>query len=283
MLCMNWKLALITFAVLPFIVVATKIFRDRVRDSYRRIRVAIARINSYLQEHVSGMVVLQLFNREQKATRPFSEINRNHMDAYKDAIMAYAVYYPLVEFLSAIAIACVIWFGGQDVMRQRSGVRPVQSEDLIRFTWCDVASLGVLIAFMQYAQRFFRPIMDFSEKYNILQSAMAASERIFKLLDTPVEIVSPAVTKKPARARDESSLITSGLRTGDAGREQGSAGKVEMARPDGQGRPSPHATMRFPHCGCGCPDWVSARCDASRSNRERPSPSSDTRARARRR
>jgi len=112
MLCMNWKLALITFAVLPFIVVATKIFRDRVRDSYRRIRVAIARINSYLQEHISGMVVLQLFNRERKAYGRFEEINRSHMDAFKDAIMAYSVYYPVVEILSAIAIACVIWFGG---------------------------------------------------------------------------------------------------------------------------------------------------------------------------
>src|ERR1700722_12359649 len=116
MLCMNWKLALITFAVLPFIVVATKIFRDKVRDSYRRIRTAIARINSYLQEHVSGMVVLQLFNRERKAYQQFSEINRSHMDAYKDAILAYALYYPAVDFFSVIAIACVIWFGGGDVM-----------------------------------------------------------------------------------------------------------------------------------------------------------------------
>ena len=112
MLCMNWKLALITFAVLPFIVVATKIFRDKVRDSYRRIRIAIARINSYLQEHVSGMVVLQLFNRERKAYQRFSEINRSHMDAYKDAILAYALYYPAVDFFSAVAIACVIWWGG---------------------------------------------------------------------------------------------------------------------------------------------------------------------------
>jgi len=187
MLCMNWKLALITFAVLPFIVVATKIFRDKVRDSYRRIRIAIARINSYLQEHVSGMVVLQLFNRERKAYRRFSEINRSHMDAYKDAILAYALYYPAVDFFSSIAIACVIWFGGQDVLRL------VGANDVI----ATAASLGTLIAFIQYAQRFFRPIMDFSEKYNILQSAMAASERIFKLLDTPVDIVSPAVTKKP--------------------------------------------------------------------------------------
>ena len=187
MLYMNWKLALITFAVLPFIVVATKIFRDKVRDSYRRIRVAIARINSYLQEHVSGMVVLQLFNRERKAYQRFSEINRSHMDAFKDAILAYALYYPAVDFFSAIAIACVIWWGGQDVLRH------IGANNVI----ATAASLGTLIAFTQYAQRFFRPIMDFSEKYNILQSAMAASERIFKLLDTLVEIVSPAVTKKP--------------------------------------------------------------------------------------
>src|SRR5712671_6190243 len=204
MLCMNWKLALITFAVLPFIVVATKIFRDRVRDSYRRIRVAIARINSYLQEHVSGMVVLQLFNRERKAYDRFSEINRNHMDAFKDAIMAYSVYYPVVEILSAIAIACVIWFGGGDVMRKVSANSVAVSfnwKTLVAFRLVPtVASLGVLVAFIQYALRFFRPIMDFSEKYNILQSAMAASERIFKLLDTPVEVVSPAVAKRPEGA-----------------------------------------------------------------------------------
>ena len=204
MLCMNWKLALITFATLPFIIFATKIFRDKVRDSYRRIRVAIARINSYLQEHVSGMVVLQLFNRERKAYDRFSEINRSHMDAFKDAIMAYSVYYPVVDFFSAIAIACVIWFGGQDVMRKiiassvsiEFGGPSVVSFHLV----ATAASLGVLIAFTQYAMRFFRPIMDFSEKYNILQSAMAASERIFKLIDTPVEIVSPALTKKPEGA-----------------------------------------------------------------------------------
>ena len=186
MLYMNWKLALITFAVLPFIVVATKFFRDKVRDSYRRIRTAIARINSYLQEHVGGMVVLQLFNRERKAYDRFSEINRSHMDAYKDAILAYALYYPVVDFLSAVAIACVIWFGGQDVLRH-----------VVSDKAATQVSLGVVIAFTAYAQRFFRPIMDFSEKYNILQSAMAASERIFKLLDTPVDIVSPAITKKP--------------------------------------------------------------------------------------
>ena len=178
MMKMNWKLALITFAVLPLIVYATMIFRDKVRDSYRRIRTAIARINSYLQEAVSGMLVLQLFNREKRAFNKFSDINASHMEAFKDAIMAYSVYYPVVEILSAIAIASIIWFGGNDVIR-------------------GVATIGVLVAFMQYAQRFFRPIQDLSEKYNILQSAMAAGERVFKLLDTKIEVTSPVITKRP--------------------------------------------------------------------------------------
>jgi len=181
MLNMSWRLALITFAVLPIIFYATSLFRKAVRESYRRIRVAIARINAYLQEHVSGIVVLQLFNREKKSYERFEEINRVHMDAYKDAIMAHAIYYPVVEVLSAIAIACVIWFGGGQVIRQ-------------------TVTLGVLVAFMQYAQRFFRPIQDLSEKYNILQSAMASSERIFKLLDTPAEIVTPVHPKSPEGA-----------------------------------------------------------------------------------
>lgn len=172
MLRMEWWLALITFAALPVIFVATLIFRKKVRDSYRRIRTAIARINAHLQEHVSGIVVLQLFNREKRAYRDFERVNAQHMDAFKDAIMAHAVYYPVVEITSAMAIASVIWFGGGAVVQ-------------------GAVTLGVLVAFMQYAQRFFRPIQDLSEKYNILQSAMASSERIFKLLDTEPEIVSP--------------------------------------------------------------------------------------------
>src|SRR5205823_2953138 len=160
-------------AVLPLIFWATMVFRKAVRDSYRRIRVAIARINAYLQEHVTGVVVLELFNRDQRAYEKFEKINAQHMDAYKDAIMAHAIYYPVVEVLSTIAIAAVFWFGG------------------LRVIWGTV-TLGILVAFMQYAQRFFRPIMDLSDKYNILQSAMASAERVFKLLDTPAEIVSPA-------------------------------------------------------------------------------------------
>jgi len=177
MLKMDWRLALLTFSVLPFIFIATMVFRRKVRDSYRRIRTAIARINSYLQEHVSGMVVLQLFNREKRAYQKFKEINAQHMEAFKDAIMAYALYYPVVEILSALAIAMVIWFGGHQTLR-------------------GITTLGVLVAFMQYAQRFFRPIQDLSEKYNILQGAMASAERVFKLLDTPVEITTPESPRK---------------------------------------------------------------------------------------
>ena len=179
MLRMNWWLALIAFAVLPLILVVTRVFRKHVRDSYRRIRSAIARINASTQEHVSGMSVVQLFNREQRSYEEFETVNRQHMVAFKDAILAYALYYPAVELLSSVAIALVIWLGGDGVLR-------------------NAVSIGVLVAFIQYSQRFFRPIQDLSEKYNILQAAMAASERVFKLLDTPAELQSPA---RPARLR----------------------------------------------------------------------------------
>jgi ATP-binding cassette subfamily B multidrug efflux pump len=187
MLWMKWWLALITFAVLPLIFWATMIFRKKVRDSYRRIRVAIARINAYLQEHVTGIVVLQLFNRERRAYKRFTEINAAHMAAFKDAIMAHAVYYPVVEVLSALAIAGVFWWGGNAVLH----------DALTHATGKGVMTLGILVAFTQYAQRFFRPIQDLSEKYNILQSAMASSERVFKLLDTKTEVESPVHPKRP--------------------------------------------------------------------------------------
>ncbi|MGB6131131.1 MAG: ABC transporter ATP-binding protein [Acidobacteriaceae bacterium] len=172
MLRMKWWLALAAFSVLPLILVITAIFRKYVRESYRRIRVAIARINSFTQEYVTGMPLVQLFNRQERAFGDFSAVNRTYLDAFKDNIMAYALYYPGVELLSSIAIALIIWLGGGGVIR-------------------GTVLLGTLVGFMQYAQRFFRPILDLSEKYNILQAAMAASERVFKLLDTKPEIVSP--------------------------------------------------------------------------------------------
>ncbi len=173
MLRMNWPLALLTISVIPAILYVTRIFRRHVRDSYRRQRAATAHINSFTQEYVSGMSVVQLFNRERRAFNDFSAVNARNKKAWGDAIFAYALYYPIVEFLSSTAIALVIWRGGYSVLH-------------------GVVTLGVLIAFMQYAQRFFRPIQDLSEKYNILQAAMAASERVFKLLDSEPAIVSPA-------------------------------------------------------------------------------------------
>ena len=173
MLRMNWPLALLTISVIPAILYVTRIFRRHVRDSYRRQRAATAHINSFTQEYVSGMSVVQLFNRERRAFNDFSAVNAQNKKAWSDAIFAYALYYPIVEFLSSTAIALVIWRGGYSVIH-------------------GAVTLGVLIAFMQYAQRFFRPIQDLSEKYNILQAAMAASERVFKLLDTEPAIVSPA-------------------------------------------------------------------------------------------
>ncbi len=186
MLAMNWRLALLTFSVLPLIVLVTHLFRKSVRESYRRVRGAIARINSFTQEHVSGMSVVQLFNREERAFRDFTAVNEQHMIAFKDTIFAYALYYPAVEILSSIAIALVLWRGGFGVIAETSGNGAVTG----------IVTIGVLSAFIQYSQRFFRPIMDLSEKFNILQAAMAACERIFKLLDTPTEIFSPAVVKQ---------------------------------------------------------------------------------------
>jgi len=255
MLCVNWKLALITFAVLPFIAFATRIFRDRVRDSYRRIRVAIARINAHLQEHVSGMVVLQLFNREKKAFETFSEVNAQHMEAFKDAIMAHAVYYPVVEILSSIAIACVIWFGGHDVLRGwvLTGVSVSFSpKTLIALHLVqNVTTLGVLVAFMQYAQRFFRPIQDLSEKYNILQSAMAAAERVFKLLDTPAEITEAPVTRKPGGpGRIEFDRVWFAYR--DMLKDNSRDGRSDRVETGVHARP----VERSSTLGHGEPDWV---------------------------
>ena len=173
MLTINWWLALLAFSVLPLILIVTRIFRDHVRESYRRVRTAIARINSFVQEHVSGMSIVQLFNREQRAFDDFEVVNRQHMIAFKDTIFAYALYYPAVDLLSTVAIALVLWRGGFGII-------------------AGVVTIGTLNIFIQYSMRFWRPIQDLSDKFNILQSAMAACERIFKLLDTAPLILSPA-------------------------------------------------------------------------------------------
>jgi len=186
MLRMSWPLALLAISVIPAILYVTRIFRRHVRDSYRRQRHATARINSFTQEYVSGMSIVQLFNRERRAFNDYSAVNAENKQAWTDAIFAYALYYPIVEFLSSTAIALVIWFGGDAVLRNAGFPAG------LRHSIFGTVTLGVLIAFIQYAQRFFRPIQDLSDKYNILQAAMAASERVFKLLDTEPTIVSPA-------------------------------------------------------------------------------------------
>jgi ATP-binding cassette, subfamily B, multidrug efflux pump len=172
MLSMNWRLALVAFAVLPLIVVVTQWFRRNVREFYRSVRRLIARINAYLQEHITGMSTVQLFRREARAYRQFVEINDEHRRVNIQSIFYYAVFYPAIEIIGALAAALTIWFGGRWVLQGS-------------------LTLGSLVAFLLYSQRFFRPISDMSEKFNILQAAMASSERIFKLLDEPVTIQSP--------------------------------------------------------------------------------------------
>src|SRR5205823_5417231 len=162
MLELNWKLALLTFSVLPLIVLTTMSFRRAVRESYRRIRVAIARINAYLQEHLTGMAVLQLFNREERSYEEFERINRAHMEAYKDSILAYGLFYPAVEFLGVMAVAIILYRGGAMSLH-------------------GTVTVGTAIAFIQYSQRFFSPIQDLSDNSNIMQATMASSERILTL------------------------------------------------------------------------------------------------------
>jgi len=172
MLWMNWRLALVAFAVLPLVLLVTQWFRRNVRDSYRVVRGWIARINAFLQENITGMTTVQLFRREALNFDRFDDIDRKHRDANIDSIFYYAVFYPAIEAIAALASALIIWYGGGSVIS-------------------NTLTLGALVAFLQYVQRFFRPISDMSEKFNVLQSAMASSERIFKLLDEPVAVRSP--------------------------------------------------------------------------------------------
>ncbi|MBZ5559376.1 MAG: ABC transporter ATP-binding protein/permease [Acidobacteriia bacterium] len=182
MLWMNWPLALVAFAVLPLIALVTQWFRRNVRDSYRVVRGWIARINAFLQENITGMATVQLFRREALNFARFDDIDRRHRDANVESIFYYAVFYPAIEAVATLASALIIWYGGGRVVR-------------------GTLTLGALVAFLQYSQRFFRPISDMSEKFNVLQSAMASSERIFKLLDEPVAVDSPSRPRtRPAPA-----------------------------------------------------------------------------------
>jgi ATP-binding cassette subfamily B protein len=169
LVAMDWRLALVAFSVLPLIAIVTQWFRRNARESYRTVRTLIARINAFLQEHITGMSTVQLFRQEERTFGRFDHVNRQHRDANVQSIFYYAVFYPAIEVIGALAAALIIWFGGG-------------------WTITGTLTLGSLVAFLQYSQRFFRPISDMSEKFNVLQAAMASSERIFKLLDTPVKI-----------------------------------------------------------------------------------------------
>jgi ATP-binding cassette subfamily B multidrug efflux pump len=175
---LDWRLAIVTFAILPLLLLLTFWFKTRARRSYREVRVRLARINAFLQEHITGMSVVQLFNRETGALDDFSAVNDAHRRANIRAIFYYAVYYPGVELITALGVGLILWYGGSGVV-------------------AGAISIGALVAFLQYAQRFYQPLADLSEKYNILQAAMASSERIFRLMDSPLDIASPVDAYRP--------------------------------------------------------------------------------------
>ena len=172
LLVMDWRLALVTFTVLPLVFIAAWIFRRKVREAYRDIRVRLARINAFLQERITGVRVVQLFGQERAAGRWFGRINDDYLEAHLRSITYYALFFPVIEVLAAVALALIIWYGGNQALE-------------------GTTTIGVIAAFLQYAKRFFRPIQDLSEKYNILQGAMASSERIFRLLDEAPGIEDP--------------------------------------------------------------------------------------------
>ncbi|MFO8174142.1 MAG: ABC transporter ATP-binding protein [Longimicrobiales bacterium] len=172
MLRMDWKLALVAFSVLPLVAWAAFLFRARIREAYRDIRVRLARINAFLHERFTGVGVVQLFGREERDARRHAEINQDYLEAHLRSITYYALFFPVIELFTAVALALILWSGGASILE-------------------GTVTVGVVAAFLQYARRFFRPIQDLSEKYNLLQGAMASSERIFKLLDTEIDIMDP--------------------------------------------------------------------------------------------
>jgi ATP-binding cassette subfamily B multidrug efflux pump len=185
MLLLDWRLALVAFAVIPFVWATAALFRRHVREAFREIRHRLALLNSYLQERLSGMRIVQLFGREAESARQFEALNRDHLDAHLRSITVYAIFFPVVELLTAVAMALLLWYGG---LRVFDGT----------------LTIGVLAAFIQYTRRFFQPLQDLSEKFNLLQSAMASSERIFGLLDEPVVVLEPAEPKRlPVPVRGE--------------------------------------------------------------------------------
>ena len=182
MLWMDWRLALVAFSVLPLVFWVAERFRLRSRDAYRAIRIRLARINAYLNEHIMGMVVTQLFNRERRDLDKFAALNTSHLEANLEATWNFSQFYPAIQVLGSLAVAVLLWYGGGQVVRTAT-------------------TLGVLVAAIQYAERFFDPIRDLAEKFNILQAAMASSERIFRLIDEPVTVEDPPAPVPLPRVR----------------------------------------------------------------------------------
>jgi len=189
MLGMDWRLTLVTLVTVPLLFAATTWFRKHARRGYDMVRTRLARINAFLQEHLSGAQTVQIFNRESKSLRQFHDINDDHRRANVETIFYYAVFFPLVDLIGAVGVALIIWYGGYSVMQNTSAHA--------------ILTIGALVAFIQYSQQLFQPIRDISDKYNVLQAAIVASHRIFRTLDLPIEIVSPAEPKKRGRARGE--------------------------------------------------------------------------------
>jgi ATP-binding cassette, subfamily B, multidrug efflux pump len=194
----NWLLALITFAVLPILVFATALFRRKVRNIYRDVRTRLARLNAFTQEHITGMTIIQLFTREKAILRKFTDINKDLREVNLKSIYYYAVFFPAVEIISSVSLALLLYYGGFQIA-------------------AGALTFGELVAFIQLVQRFYNPIRDLSEKYNILQAAMASSERIFKLLDTKPEIISPTDGSRPVdiRGKIEFDRVTFAYNNGD--------------------------------------------------------------------
>lgn len=201
MLTTDWRLALVAFAVMPLMFLSAATFRRHVRTSFRDIRTRVARLNAFLQEHLSGVRVVQLFGREEAEAAAFAAVNRDHLRAHLKSITVYAIFFPVVEFLTSVALALLLWYGGVRVLG-------------------GTLTVGVLAAFIQLTRRFFQPLQDLSEKYNLLQSAMASSERIFQLLDTAPEVVPPPAPRAlPQPVRGEVAFEGVWFRYGDpAGR-----------------------------------------------------------------
>ena len=208
---LDWRLALLTFCVLPLILLVTQWFRRNVRESYREVRTWVARLNAFLQESLTGMATVQLFRREERAFADFDHVNSEHRDANLRSIYYYAVFYPAIELIGALSTALILWFGGAWVLG-------------------GTLTIGTLVAFIQYAQRFFRPISDMSEKFNLLQAAMASSERLFGLLDTPVTITDPGAGYRVPGTRANAERRTPNAERRNAERRRGRACRAGAGR-----------------------------------------------------